>query len=45
MMLMLGLLVFGTIQLVPQMLQQVFGYTAYDAGLALTYGGVDRARA
>ncbi|WP_237066800.1 DHA2 family efflux MFS transporter permease subunit [Loktanella sp. M215] len=34
-----GLLVFGTIQIIPQMLQQVFGYTAYDAGLALTYGG------
>ncbi|MCQ8783801.1 DHA2 family efflux MFS transporter permease subunit [Mangrovibrevibacter kandeliae] len=39
MMLMLGLLVFGTIQLVPQMLQQVFSYNAYSAGLALTYGG------
>ncbi|RAH99293.1 EmrB/QacA family drug resistance transporter [Acuticoccus sediminis] len=38
-MLLLGLLVFGTIQLVPQMLQGVFGYDAYDAGLALTYGG------
>ncbi|MEX6505051.1 DHA2 family efflux MFS transporter permease subunit [Jiella sp. M17.18] len=38
-MLVLGLLVFGTIQLVPQMLQQIYGYTAYDAGLALTYGG------
>ncbi|TFF27589.1 DHA2 family efflux MFS transporter permease subunit [Jiella endophytica] len=38
-MLMLGVLVFGTIQLVPQMLQQIYGYTAYDAGLALTYGG------
>ena len=36
---MLGVLVFGTIQIIPQMLQQVFGYTAYDAGLALTYGG------
>ncbi|TPW25933.1 DHA2 family efflux MFS transporter permease subunit [Pararhizobium mangrovi] len=39
MMLMLGMLVFGTIQIVPQMLQQVYGYTAYDAGLALTFGG------
>ena len=39
MMLLLGLLVFGTIQIIPQMLQQVFGYTAYDAGLTLTMGG------
>ncbi|MGN6548382.1 MAG: DHA2 family efflux MFS transporter permease subunit, partial [Pararhizobium sp.] len=39
MMLVLGLLVFGTIQIIPQMLQQVFGYTAYDAGLVLTIGG------
>ncbi len=35
----LGLLVFGTIQIVPQMLQGTFGYDAYHAGLALTYGG------
>ncbi len=35
-----GLLVFGTIQLVPQMLQQVFRYSAYDAGLALSLGGL-----
>lgn len=39
MMLMLGMLVFGTIQLIPQMLQQVYGYTAYNAGLTLTIGG------
>ena len=39
-MLMLGLLVFGTIQIIPQMLQAVYGYDAYHAGLALTYGGV-----
>lgn len=38
-MMIVGLLVFGTIQIIPQMLQQVFAYTAYDAGLALTYGG------
>ena len=38
-MMILGVLVFGTLQLVPQMLQQVFQYNAYDAGLALTYGG------
>ena len=35
----LGVLVFGTIQIIPQMLQQVFRYDAYSAGLALTYGG------
>ncbi|HET7412012.1 MAG TPA: DHA2 family efflux MFS transporter permease subunit, partial [Pararhizobium sp.] len=39
MMLLLGLLVFGTIEIIPQMLQQVFHYTAYDAGLVLTIGG------
>ena len=37
---MLGVLVFGTIQIIPQMLQQVYAYDAYSAGLALTYGGV-----
>jgi DHA2 family multidrug resistance protein len=35
-----GLLVFGTIQLVPQLLQQIFGYSSFDAGLALTIGGL-----
>ena len=35
-----GLLVFGTIQLVPQLLQEVFQYTAYNAGLALSLGGI-----
>lgn len=39
MIMLLGVLVFGTIQIIPQMLQQVFNYTAYDAGLALTIGG------
>ncbi|TYC69161.1 DHA2 family efflux MFS transporter permease subunit [Stappia sp. BW2] len=39
MMLLLGMLVFGTIQIIPQMLQQVYGYTAYNAGLVLTFGG------
>ena len=34
-----GLLVFGTIQLVPQLLQQVFAYSSFDAGLALSIGG------
>lgn len=39
MMMILGILVFGTIQLIPQMLQTVFGYSPYLSGLALTLGG------
>ena len=39
MIMLLGLLVFGTIQIIPQMLQQVFSYTAFKAGLTLTVGG------
>jgi len=35
-----GMILFGTTQLIPQMLQQVMGYSAFDAGLALTAGGV-----
>ena len=35
-----GVILFGSIQLIPAMLQQVFGYTATDAGLAMTAGGV-----
>lgn len=35
-----GMILFGTTQLVPQMLQQVLGYSSLDAGLALTAGGV-----
>ena len=35
-----GVILFGTTQLIPQMLQQVLGYTATDAGLALTTGGI-----
>lgn len=35
-----GVILFGTTQLIPQMLQQVLGYSALDAGLALTAGGV-----
>lgn len=35
-----GLILFGTTQLIPQMLQQVLGYSSFDAGLALTFGGV-----
>ncbi len=39
-MLMTGLILFGSTQLIPQMLQQVLGYSALDAGLALTLGGI-----
>ncbi|MGN6375164.1 MAG: DHA2 family efflux MFS transporter permease subunit [Sphingomonas sp.] len=35
-----GMILFGTTQLIPQMLQQVLGYTAMEAGLALTAGGL-----
>lgn len=35
-----GIILFGTTQLIPQMLQQVLGYSALDAGLALTFGGI-----
>jgi DHA2 family multidrug resistance protein len=35
-----GMIIFGTTQFVPQMLQQVLGYTATDAGLAMTAGGL-----
>ena len=38
-MLITGLILFGTTQLIPQFLQQVLGYSALDAGLALTFGG------
>lgn len=34
-----GMILFGTTQLIPQMLQQVLGYTSFQAGLALTFGG------
>jgi predicted MFS family arabinose efflux permease len=33
-------IVFGTTQFIPQLLQEAFGYTAEDAGLALTYVGL-----
>ncbi|HEX4079858.1 MAG TPA: DHA2 family efflux MFS transporter permease subunit [Rhizomicrobium sp.] len=36
----LGVIIFGSTQFIPQLLQEVLGYTAYDAGLALTAGGV-----
>ena len=35
-----GMILFGTTQLIPQMLQQVLGYSAQTAGLALTAGGI-----
>lgn len=35
-----GMILFGTTALIPQMLQQVLGYTSFQAGLALTAGGV-----
>ncbi len=40
MMLLVGVVMFGSTQLIPQLLQEVLGYTATDAGLALTFGGV-----
>jgi DHA2 family multidrug resistance protein len=39
-MLLMGLIIFGTTQFIPQLLQQVLGYTATNAGLALTAGGL-----
>jgi DHA2 family multidrug resistance protein len=39
-MLITGVIIFGTTQFIPQLLQQVLGYTATDAGLALTAGGL-----
>jgi DHA2 family multidrug resistance protein len=38
--LVVGMVLFGTTQFIPQLLQQVLGYTATNAGLALTAGGV-----
>jgi DHA2 family multidrug resistance protein len=35
-----GVIIFGTTQFIPQLLQQVLGYTATAAGLALTTGGL-----
>lgn len=34
-----GLILFGSTQIIPEMFQEVYGYTAYDAGLCLTLGG------
>lgn len=39
-MVLMGVIVFGTTQFIPQFLQEVMGYSATDAGLALTMGGL-----
>lgn len=39
-MLLMGIVVFGSTQFIPQLLQQVLGYTATEAGWAMTVGGV-----
>jgi DHA2 family multidrug resistance protein len=39
-MLIMGVIVFGSTQFIPQLLQEVLGYTATNAGLALTMGGL-----
>jgi DHA2 family multidrug resistance protein len=36
----LGVILFGTTLLVPQMLQELFGYTAQEAGMVLSPGGI-----
>lgn len=36
---MVGVILFGTTQVIPQMFQEVYGYDAFTAGLALTVGG------
>ena len=35
----LGFVLFGTTQLLPQLVQDVLGYTATEAGLVITPGG------
>jgi DHA2 family multidrug resistance protein len=39
-MFMLGLVLFGTTLLLPQMMQELFGYTAQEAGMVLSPGGI-----
>jgi DHA2 family multidrug resistance protein len=39
-MMVIGAVVFGTTQFLPQLMQQVLGYTATQAGMALTVGGL-----
>jgi DHA2 family multidrug resistance protein len=36
----IGMILFGSTQIIPQMIQEIFGYTAYRAGLALSIGGL-----
>jgi DHA2 family multidrug resistance protein len=36
----IGVILFGTTQFVPQLVQQVLGYSATEAGLVLTFGGM-----
>src|SRR5579871_2110624 len=38
--LLVGVILFGTIQFLPQLLQQVLGYSATTTGLAMTAGGL-----
>ena len=35
-----GVIMYGTTQFIPQLLQEVLGYTASSAGMALTAGGI-----
>ena len=35
-----GVIMYGTTQFIPQLLQEVMGYTASSAGMALTAGGI-----
>ena len=35
-----GVILYGTTQFLPQLLQQVLGYTATSAGLAMSFGGL-----
>lgn len=35
-----GLILFGSTQIIPQMFQEIYGYSAFDAGLCLTLGGL-----
>jgi DHA2 family multidrug resistance protein len=39
-MFMLGIVLFGTTLLLPQMLQELYGYTAQQAGMVLSPGGI-----
>jgi DHA2 family multidrug resistance protein len=39
-MMIMGVIVFGSTQFIPQLLQEVLGYTATNAGFALTLGGL-----